>query len=90
MIHEKIFEVSFEVYTTNILKLWLTTLTFTSPDDPDMSDKYRFKEMEIWGLVLCQQVVGVWVQLASSQLVWRRQGLLHLADWGQVKEGLRG
>lgn len=32
----------------------------------------------------------VWVQLAAAQLVWIKQSLLHLTDWAQDKEGLRG
>lgn len=32
----------------------------------------------------------VWVQLATAQLVWIRQSLLHLTDWARDKEGLRG
>lgn len=63
-----------------------------STDEQSMSNKCGFKEIEIHSTETLFSVSRwwVWVQLATAQLVWIRQSLVHLTDWPQDKEGLRG
>lgn len=76
----------------NSSKLGLTTLIFTSVDDLLLPDKCGFKEIAICGTDTLFSASRWWVgvQLATAQFVWIKQSLLHLTDWAQDKEGLRG
>lgn len=54
--------------------------------------KRGFKRMEMCRTETMFSASRWWVQgqLATAQLVWIRQSLLHLTYWAQNKEGLKG